>query len=180
MPRFSGEHRLVRAILDGVAEMHRRHAAAGAFDSHDLINWLDEHRNPELNDIYDLDLGSDDVEMRADQQLGRFLDSLGQVKVGEGTSSRHITRRGGADRPGVSEVSAWQISPETVGGLARAREEWLGDRAPAGATVDAEVAPPDDWLDRISGSFKNDPAFEEVLEFGRAFRDEIAPGADGA
>ncbi len=31
------------------------------------------------------------------------------------------------------------------------------------------------WLERISGSFKDEPAFEQVLEFGRAYRAADAP-----
>jgi hypothetical protein len=32
------------------------------------------------------------------------------------------------------------------------------------------LPPAANWLERISGSFKNEPAFEEVLEYGRALR----------
>lgn len=32
------------------------------------------------------------------------------------------------------------------------------------------VAAPGNWIERITGSFKDEPAFEEVLELGRAFR----------
>jgi hypothetical protein len=28
-----------------------------------------------------------------------------------------------------------------------------------------------DWLEQISGSFKDEPAFEEVLQYGRAIRE---------
>jgi hypothetical protein len=28
----------------------------------------------------------------------------------------------------------------------------------------------ENWLERIIGSFKDEPAFDEVLEYGRAFR----------
>lgn len=32
------------------------------------------------------------------------------------------------------------------------------------------LPPAANWLERISGSFKDEPAFEQVLEFGRAHR----------
>jgi len=34
------------------------------------------------------------------------------------------------------------------------------------------------WLDQITGSFKDEPAFEEVLEFGRAIRSADRPPDD--
>jgi hypothetical protein len=30
--------------------------------------------------------------------------------------------------------------------------------------------PPPDWLEQVVGSFQNEPAFEEVLAYGRAIR----------
>jgi hypothetical protein len=35
----------------------------------------------------------------------------------------------------------------------------------------ATLAPPPNWLDEVIGSFKDEPAFEEVITFGRAFRE---------
>ena len=35
----------------------------------------------------------------------------------------------------------------------------------------ATLPPPLHWLDAISGAFKDDPAFEEVIALGRAFRE---------
>jgi len=35
----------------------------------------------------------------------------------------------------------------------------------------ATLPPAPNWLDEIIGSFKDDPAFEEVIAFGRAFRE---------
>lgn len=29
------------------------------------------------------------------------------------------------------------------------------------------------WYDRMTGAFENDPAFEEVLELGRQFRESL-------
>ena len=34
----------------------------------------------------------------------------------------------------------------------------------------ATLPPAPNWLDEIIGSFKDEPAFEEVIAFGRAFR----------
>lgn len=35
----------------------------------------------------------------------------------------------------------------------------------------ATLPPAPHWLDAMSGAFKDDPAFEEVIAFGRAFRE---------
>ena len=35
----------------------------------------------------------------------------------------------------------------------------------------ATLLPAPHWLDEISGSFKDEPAFEEVIALGRAFRE---------
>ena len=35
------------------------------------------------------------------------------------------------------------------------------------------------WLENIIGSFKDEPAFEEVLEYGRALRASDLPPEDG-
>jgi hypothetical protein len=35
----------------------------------------------------------------------------------------------------------------------------------------ATLRPAPHWLDEMIGSFKDDPAFEEVIAFGRAFRE---------
>ncbi len=35
----------------------------------------------------------------------------------------------------------------------------------------ATLPPPPHWLDVISGAFKDDPAFAEVIALGRAFRE---------
>jgi hypothetical protein len=34
----------------------------------------------------------------------------------------------------------------------------------------ATLPPAPDWVEQISGAFKDDPAFAEVVAFGRAFR----------
>ena len=33
----------------------------------------------------------------------------------------------------------------------------------------------DDWLDKIAGSFANDPAFEEAMRLGREWRESFRP-----
>ena len=37
-----------------------------------------------------------------------------------------------------------------------------------------------DWLDRVIGSMKDEPAFDEVLAFGRAIRQADQPAEDHA
>jgi len=38
--------------------------------------------------------------------------------------------------------------------------------------------PADDWLDRVIGSMKDEPAFDEVLAHGRALRQADRPAGD--
>lgn len=38
--------------------------------------------------------------------------------------------------------------------------------------------PVPNWLDRLTGSMQDDPAFEEVLAYGRAFREADRPKED--
>jgi hypothetical protein len=38
--------------------------------------------------------------------------------------------------------------------------------------------PAPDWLDRVIGSMKDDPAFDEVLAYGRAIRQADRPAED--
>jgi hypothetical protein len=38
--------------------------------------------------------------------------------------------------------------------------------------------PAENWLEKLSGSFKDEPAFEEVLDFGRAIRAADRPAAE--
>jgi hypothetical protein len=42
----------------------------------------------------------------------------------------------------------------------------------------ASGAPTPNWLERVAGSMKDEPAFEEVLEYGRAFRQADRPPED--
>ena len=39
-------------------------------------------------------------------------------------------------------------------------------------------APASNWLERVTGSMQNEPAFEEVLEHGRAIRQADRPPED--
>ena len=38
--------------------------------------------------------------------------------------------------------------------------------------------PATDWLDRVIGSMKDEPAFDEVLAYGRAIRQADGPAED--
>jgi hypothetical protein len=40
--------------------------------------------------------------------------------------------------------------------------------------------PADDWLERVLGSMKDEPAFDEVLAHGRAIRQADRPAGDAA
>ena len=42
----------------------------------------------------------------------------------------------------------------------------------------ANPPPAANWIEQITGSFKDEPAFEEVLEFGRAIRSTDRPAED--
>jgi hypothetical protein len=177
MARFTGDRRLVQAIIDGVAEMLRVHADRGWFDGHDLVHWLNENRNPERNDLYDLYHDCVDPEMTADQQIGKFLYTLGQIKTGERLSERRISRTGApANRDGACTVPIWEASSRSKDALEAAREEWLS-AADQRDQLRYQAIPPveDDWLTRITGAFKDDPEFEKVLEYGREFRRSDRP-----
>lgn len=39
-------------------------------------------------------------------------------------------------------------------------------------------SPPADWLDRVIGSMKDEPAFDEILAHGRAIREADRPAED--
>ena len=39
---------------------------------------------------------------------------------------------------------------------------------------------PDNWLQRITGTFKDDPEFDEVIRLGREFREADRPREDEA
>jgi hypothetical protein len=44
----------------------------------------------------------------------------------------------------------------------------------------ATRTPSPNWLERLTGSMKDEPAFEEVLEYGRAIRQADRPPEDAA
>jgi hypothetical protein len=43
----------------------------------------------------------------------------------------------------------------------------------------ARLASAPNWLEQVIGSFKEEPAFQEVLDFGRALRSSDRPVDDG-
>jgi hypothetical protein len=168
--RISKNPGLVQAIIEGVEEMHRLHAADGAFEGQDLIDWMNANRRAELAGIHDLYPGVD-PETKGDLQIGRFLhNDLGQTKIEMVPSSRQIARPEGPGRSSQSKVSVWEISARTRDGLRDARERFLKDRP--GLTETAA-----DWIEQVSGSMKDYPEFERVLEFGRAYRQAGDPRA---
>ncbi len=176
MARFARDRRLIEAVLDGVSEPHRIHAAEDHFGTHDLINWLNANRPTELNDLYDLYHDCADPEMTANQQIGKFLYTLGQVKVDEQVSSRRIDRRGGGNRNGTCSASVWEVSERTREGLAGSRETLFGpegffDRIAAEPPI---VASPN-WIDQMSGTFADNPVFAEMIRLGREFRESYGP-----
>ena len=42
----------------------------------------------------------------------------------------------------------------------------------------ANPPPASNWVEQITGSFKDEPAFKEILEFGRAIRSADRPSED--
>jgi hypothetical protein len=66
---------------------------------------------------------------------------------------------------------------ETEGALRLATLDLLAQRLTAVESAVSELQrrlatrpPAPDWVEQISGAFKDDPAFEEVVALGRAFR----------
>ena len=63
-------------------------------------------------------------------------------------------------------------------------EERLTAVEAAVAELQRRLTPPQpapNWLEQVIGSFKDQPAFEEVLAYGRMFREADRPtGDDGA
>ena len=180
MARFARDRSLVEALVAGVTEMQSVHATEGQYDSHDLLNWLNINRNPELNALYDLYLDCDDPQMRANHQIGKFLDRLGQIKIGELPSERHAILEHGVNRfaGGDCEVSVWEISASTRTSLTAERALLFGpggffDRIAAEPLPVPTTGTAADWIERISGTFKDDPDFEEFVEHGRAYRNSI-------
>ena len=180
MARFARDRSLVEALADGVAEMQSVHATEGQYDSHDLLNWLNINRNPELNALYDLYLGCDDPQMRANHQIGKFLDRLGQNRLGGQTTDRGAIMQHRAIRfeAGRCRVSIWEVSARSRAELAAARLTLFGpggffDRIAAEPPLVPTTGTAADWIERIAGTFRDDPDFEEFVEHGRAYRNSI-------
>jgi hypothetical protein len=109
--RLSKLPNAVQAIRDAVAALSITQAAEGFYDGHDVINWLNDHRNNELNDIIDRFGNNHDRVHYATIQIGNFLkNELGQEKVGERVSDRRIRLRDGLRHDGKCKVSVWRIS----------------------------------------------------------------------
>jgi len=76
----------------------------------------------------------------------------------------------------MSELHAART--EEAGGAPRlATQDLFAQRLAAVETAVSELQrrlatlpPAPDWVEQISGAFKDDPAFEEVIALGRAFR----------
>jgi len=98
-------------LSQGVREMHRMYADREWYDTHDLVNWLNENHNTELNAIYSCYQG--DAQRVGDQQIGKALYKLNQIKIGTNVSERRITLPNG-NRDGRCEVSMWEISERTA------------------------------------------------------------------
>ena len=173
MARFARDRRLVEAIIDGVDVLLH---GDGPYDSHDLITWLNANRTTQLNDLYDLYHDCVDPEMTADQQLGKFMYTLGQIKTDERVSPRSIDRRGGGNRNGTCTASVWEVSERTRAGLTAAREALF---EPGGFfdRVAAEPSPAatPGWLAHMTGAFRDDPVFAEMVRLGREFREADRP-----
>ena len=61
------------------------------------------------------------------------------------------------------------------------KNEWQRRRRDAGIQESMKArSPAPDWLDRVIGSMKDEPAFDEVLAYGRAIRQADRPADDQA
>ena len=110
MSRISKLTSAVEAIRDAVAASRIAGANERRYDGHDVINWLNDHRNNELNDIINCYHNTPDPVHYATIQIGNFLkNQLGQQKIAERVSDRRVTLRGGSRRDGRCDVSVWSI-----------------------------------------------------------------------
>src|SRR5450755_2212918 len=101
MSKISELPNAVRAIHSAVAELRITHADERNYDGHDVVNWLNDHRNNELNDIIDRYSNTPDPVHSATIQIGRFLkNQINQNKIGERVSNRSVTLRDGSTRNG--------------------------------------------------------------------------------
>ena len=115
----------VRAIQAGVTALHDAHGSRGWFDSHDLINWLNDHHNAVLCAIVDnyrttsQGKPAKNPVHTATREIGNFIKrELGQVKIGDHHSVRNrIKCAGGGEHPGGEcGNSMWRIDAATTGG----------------------------------------------------------------
>ena len=102
---------------------------------------------------------------------------------------------GRGERPclGVWWHAAWPLFPRVV--WVYYNREARGERPMAESTVEQRLTavenalrelqeamkarnPAPDWLDRVIGSIKDEPAFDEVLAYGRAIRQADRPTDD--
>jgi hypothetical protein len=113
----------VRAIHAGVTALGAAHAARGWFDSHDLINWLNDHHNAVLCAIVDnyritgKGKPAKNPVHTATVQIARFIElRLDQVKIDNHRSVRNrIKCTGGGEHPGDEcENSRWRIDTATT------------------------------------------------------------------
>ena len=181
MARFARDRSLVEALADGVDALLR--AEGSSYNSHDLLTWLNTNRPTPLHDLYDLYRDCIDPETTADQQIGKFLSRLGQIKIGEQVSDRLIDQRGSGDRNGACPSSVWEVSERTRAGLTAARELLFGpggffDRVAAEPLPVPTTGTAADWIERISGTFKDDPVFAEMVRLGREYRETGRPSDD--
>ncbi len=100
----------VGAIRVAVAAVRSIHANKRCYDGHDVVNWLNEYRNNQLNEIIDCYGNTTDPVHHATIQIGKFLKNhLDQQKIGTCISGRRITLRDGLNRNGNCAVSQWSI-----------------------------------------------------------------------
>jgi hypothetical protein len=67
----------------------------------------------------------------------------------------------------------------TIQSLDMSMEERLAAMEKAIADLQKQVAlnrTSGNWLEQITGSFENDPVFEEILRYGREYRESHYPG----
>ncbi len=107
----------VQALDDGIAAMRQAHADRGWYDSHDLINWLNEHSNTVLNEIIDSyrfrrdGTPAHDPILTATRQIAKFLQHhRHQVQLGKHISQRNAIQTVPRRAKGNAVVAVWQIS----------------------------------------------------------------------
>jgi len=107
----------VQALDDGIAAMRQAHADRGWYDSHDLINWLNEHSNTVLNEIIDSyrfrrdGTPAHDPILTATRQIAKFLQHhRHQVQLRKHISQRNAIQTVPPRAKGNAVVAVWQIS----------------------------------------------------------------------